>query len=68
MNDDSFFCKMVDELVEFGQFDPELKEGLQWVDRLAQKKGISFYDMVYEILHRHDTNTSAKEWLKHKND
>ena len=65
--DQTFFTKMVDELVEFSEHDPELKDGLQWADQQAQKKGITFYDMVYNILYRHDVNSKAREWLSDKN-
>ena len=68
MEDHSFFTKMVDELVEFSVYDPELADGIKWLDGQAQQKGISFYDMVYEVLYKHDTNNRAKEWLRTKDD
>mgnify|MGYP003342492880 CR=1 FL=1 len=63
----AFFTKMVDELVEFSQYDPELADGIKWLDDQAQKKGISFYDMVFEVLYKHDVNSKAKEWLNSRN-
>ena len=63
----TFFTKMVDELVEFSEHDPELSDGLKWLDGEAQKKGLSFYDMVYEVLYKHDVNSKAKEWLNSRN-
>ena len=63
----TFFTKMVDELVEFSEHDPELSDGLKWLDGQAQKKGISFYDMVYQVLYKHDVNSKAKEWLNSRN-
>ena len=66
ITDDTFFTRMVDELVEFAEHDPELKDGLQWLDSEAQKKGISFYDMVYQVLYRHDVNSKARDWLSGK--
>ena len=62
----SFFCKMVDEIVEFADYDSELAEGLRWADAQAWKKGISFYDMVYQVLYNHDVKEKAKEWLEKK--
>ncbi|HIA10211.1 MAG TPA: hypothetical protein EYN75_04195, partial [Candidatus Nitrosopelagicus sp.] len=59
----TFFTNMVDELVEFSEHDPELSDGIKWLDRQAQKKGLSFYDMVFEILYKHDVNSKAKDWL-----
>jgi len=59
----TFFTKMVDELVEFSEHDPELSDGLKWLDGEAQKQGLSFYDMVYQVLYKHDVNSKAKEWL-----
>jgi hypothetical protein len=63
----SFFTKMVDELVEFSEYDPELADGIKWLDEQAQKKGVSFYDMVFEVLYKHDINSKAKNWLNNKN-
>ena len=63
----SFFTKMVDELVEFSKYDPELADGIRWLDDQAQKKGISFYDMVFEVLYKHDINSKAKTWLQSRN-
>jgi len=63
----TFFTKMVDELVEFSEHDPDLSEGIKWLDGQAQKKGLSFYDMVFEVLYKHDVNSKAKEWLNSRN-
>ena len=63
----TFFTKMVDELVEFSEYDPELSDGLKWLDGQAQKKGVSFYDMVYQVLYKHDINSKAKEWFNSRN-
>ena len=63
----TFFTKMVDELVEFSEHDPELSDGLKWLDGEKQKKGLSFYDMVYQVLYKHDVNSKAKEWLNSRN-
>ena len=62
-----FFTKMVDELVEFSEHDPELSDGLKWLDGEAQKKGLSFYDMVYQVLYKHDVDSKAKEWFNSRN-
>lgn len=64
---DRFFCKMVDELVEFSEYDEELADGIRWVDGEASKKGISFYDMVFELLYKHDINSKAKAWINGRN-
>ena len=58
---------MVDELVEFSEHDPELSDGLKWLDGEAQKNGLSFYDMVYQVLYKHDVNSKAKEWINSRN-
>ena len=63
---ESYFTKMVDELVEFSEYDNELKDGIQWLDKLAQKRGISFYDAVFEVLYSNRTRNSAKKWLNER--
>jgi len=63
----TFFTKMVAELEEISEHDPELSDGLKRLDGEAQKKGLSFYDMVYQVLYKHDVNSKAKEWLYSRN-
>jgi len=62
-----FFTRMVDELVDFSENDPELADGIRWLDGQAQKKGITFYDMVFEVLYKHDINSKAQHWLNNRN-
>ncbi|RNJ80624.1 MAG: hypothetical protein D9C04_00695 [Nitrosopumilus sp. B06] len=62
-----FFTQMVDELVEFSEYDPELADGIRWLDDQARQKGITFYDMVFEVLYRHDVNIKAKDWINTRN-
>jgi len=66
MKSEDFFTKMVDDLVEFSEHDDELASGIKWLDKQAAKKGISFYDMVFQVLYNHDVNVKAKKWLKDK--
>lgn len=58
---------MVYDLVEFAQYDPELADGIKWLDEQARQKGVSFYDMVFEVLYKHDVNSKAKQWLNSRN-
>ena len=67
MLESSFFTKMVDELIEFSEYDPELADGIKWLDEQAQKKGVSFYDMVFDVLYKHDITSKAKQWLNSRN-
>ena len=67
MKSHNFFKKMVDELVDFSEFDPELADGIKWLVAQAQKKVITFYDMGYEVLYTTDINSKARNWLKTRN-
>ena len=67
LESNTFFTKMIDELVEFSEYDPELSDGIKWLDEQAQKKGLTFYDMVYQVLYRHDVNSKEKDWLNARN-
>ena len=58
------FKLMVDDVVQFSKYDPELADGIKWLDGLAQKEGVSFYDKVYEVLYKHDAREKAKDWMK----
>lgn len=63
-----FLEKMVDELVQTMDNDPELKDAIKYLDEKARKKGITLYDMVLEVLLKHDADERASEWLRKKND
>jgi len=67
LESNTFFTKMIDELVEFSDYDPELSDGIKWLDEQAQKKGLTFYDMVYQVLYRLEVNSKAKDWLNSRN-
>ena len=62
-----FFDRMVDDLVDYSKYDPELEDGIKWLDGEAFKKGISFYDMVFDVLYKFDINGNASDWLKTRN-
>ena len=65
MNENTkFFKKMVDDLVDFALFDPELADGIKFLDEQARKEGISFYDKVFEVLYKHDVQAKAAKWVK----
>ncbi len=63
----SFFSKVVDELVESSEYDPELANGIKWLDHEARKKGITFYEMIFEVLYKHNVDSTAKDWLSTRN-
>lgn len=67
LESNSFFTKMVDELVLISEHDPELAENIKWLDGQGIKKGMSFYDMVFDVLYKRDINQKAKQWLNHRN-
>ena len=62
-----FFRKMVDDIVMFSEYDPELADGVKWLNDQAYKKGLSFYDMVFDVLYKHDINQKASDWLRTRN-
>ena len=62
-----FFEALVDELVELSEHDPELAGGIRWLDERARGRGISFYDMVFEVLYRHDLDSKARVWMGSRN-
>ncbi len=59
---------MVDHLVEFAEYDPELKKGIQWIDKdYLKDSNLDFYQKVYDILYRKEIHDKAKEWLNDRN-
>lgn len=64
----SFFRKMVDELVEYSRYDPELADGIKWIDKefVQTNKFENLYDAVFDVMYRHDIKLKAKQWLRDK--
>jgi hypothetical protein len=62
--DDENFMKVVDDLVVSAEEDPELAQGLKWIDIQSRKNGITFYEMALIVLKKHMAQRKAKEWLQ----
>ncbi|HEY7508069.1 MAG TPA: hypothetical protein VH677_02985 [Nitrososphaera sp.] len=63
---DEKFIKIVDDLVVSSENDPDLAEGLKWIDMQSRKNGVTFYEMALVILKKHMAERRAKEWMKAK--
>lgn len=61
------FEEMIDGLVEASSDDPELASALRWIDAEARRRGITFYDMAFEVLYRHDVSVRAGRWMDARN-
>ena len=55
------FIKMIDNMIEFSEYDDELSDGIKWIDMKCQSTGVSFYDYVFNILYNYDGNHSIKD-------
>ncbi|WP_148701440.1 hypothetical protein [Candidatus Nitrososphaera evergladensis] len=62
--DDENFMKIVDDLVVSAEGDPELAEGLKWIDMQSRRNGVTFYEMALIILKKHMAERRAREWMK----
>ena len=62
-----FFTTLVDRLVDMSEHDPELADGIRWLDEQARKRQISFYEMIFDVLYKHDMNTRVEEWMNSRN-
>ena len=63
------FRQNIEEMQEYAEkYDRELFDAMQWLDKLAQSEGISFFEKCYEVLYRHDIKKKAREWLEKKNE
>ena len=53
------FSRMVDDLVESAGSDGELAAGIRMLDAQAQRRGVTFYDVVFEVLYAHGPDPRA---------
>lgn len=63
----SEFAEMVDDMVEYSRYDPELKSGLRWIEEQALKRNVSFYDMFFDVLYRCDDINGSREYFQDRN-
>jgi len=54
MKMDKELIEMIDEFILSIENDPELTSGIKWIDEQAKKRGITFYDMCFKVLHDPD--------------
>lgn len=57
------FEELIDGLVESASDDPDLASALRWIDAEARRRGITFYDMAFEVLYRRDVCVRAGRWM-----
>lgn len=62
--EDENFVKVVDDLVVSAEGDPELADGLKWIDMQSRKNGVTFYEMALLVLKKHMAERKAKEWMR----
>ncbi len=62
------FDKMVDEVVMHAENDPELQEGIDFIDKKATERGISFYDMMYMVMIESPNSDEIRRQLNGKQD
>ena len=55
-----FFIKVCDKMVELAEDDPEAKEDLRWLDEQGRKKGLSFYDVVFDMMYRNNIDARLR--------
>ena len=61
------FIQIVDELVSYAENDEELAAGIKWLDLQSQSRGITFYEMIFEVLYRNDIDERARDWIHTRN-
>ena len=62
------FRNNIEELIDYAEkYDQELTEAIKWLDGMAQKEGMSFFEKVYEVLYKHDIKKKAREWMNDRN-
>lgn len=53
----------IDEVIDFADQDPELKELLQWLDKTDKfSPDIDFYQRVILVLAKRDADEKARAW------
>ena len=62
----SQFKKMVDECILENSEIPEMKEGLAYIDDLAQDQKISIYDLLLNLYTIVEAIDAVDEWEKDK--
>ena len=60
------FKAVVDEMILDFSSDPELKEGLDHIDKLAEKNNLDFYEMVLNLMMIDDIMNAIRNYEEEK--
>lgn len=52
----SIFTNLVDEMILMAKHDPELADGLKYVNQKAFNENKSTYEIIHEILYKTDSS------------
>ena len=56
------WVELIDCVVLSSEEDPDLKEGLKYLDEKAQHRGISIYDMLIEVYQKKELEKRIQDW------
>jgi len=61
------FINKVDSLILNKDNDPELAEGLNYIDKKCQESGQDVYQVIMQYVYKDYIKTRTKEWINTKN-
>jgi len=60
------FCDMIDDIILSSDTDPELKEGFNYLDKIALTNNMTFYNLILQMYEESELEDRVKDWLKKK--
>lgn len=60
------FCGIIDDCVEASEWDRDLKEGFEWINKKAWDEGITIYELILRAYEKNEVEARVKKWVKSK--
>lgn len=61
---DELFVKSIDDIIINSKNDPRIRSALSNLEREAKLRGITLYQMIYELIQKDINEERATKWLK----
>ena len=58
------FTKSIDEIIMDSNKDMKIKNAISVIDNKSKQKGVTIYEMIYELMQKDVSEERSLQWLK----
>jgi hypothetical protein len=61
---DYMFTKSIDDIILDSNEDMKMKNAISVIDRKSKQKGVTIYEIIYELMQKDISEERSLKWLK----